>query len=163
MVARTDFLTYIPFTDHGVSDDAKRLRNLFYENPSRSPSIKLEGRFREASEAINSASKEASEDNWDGYGAQKIHEASLENAQAFLFALPTIIPLPEVSVDPDGEVSFTWQRSPRLVFSVSVSKNGVLNYAGLFGRNKTHGTEDFIQAIPKAITNNLERLFSTEE
>ncbi len=163
MVARTDFLTYIPFTDHGVSDDAKRLRNLFYENPSRSPSIALEGRFRKALEALKSASEEASEDNWDGYGAQKVNAASLNKAQAFLFTLPTIIPLPEVSVDPDGDVSFTWQRSPRLVFSISVNKNGLLNYAGLFGRNKTHGTEDFVQAIPKTITDNLERLFFTEE
>lgn len=154
MVARASFLPNIPFTDHGVSEDAKTLRNLVWNAQ--------ESRFNEALEALRSASEEASTDNWDGYGAQKVNPASLKHAKIFLLALPTVIRLPEVSVDPDGEISFTWQRSPRLVFSISVSKDGVLNYAGLFGRNKTHGTEDFIQTLPKTITDNLERLYSAE-
>lgn len=163
MVARADFLN--GFADSGLSEDAKTLRNLLCEmfKPSPSPSMGLEGRLREALEAIETACAEASEDNWDGYGARKFQPDSLKHAKIFVSALPRVIPIPEVSVDPDGEFSFTWQRAPRLVFSVSISKDGVLSYAGLFGRNKkAHGTEDFIQTIPKAVTDNLERLFSAE-
>jgi hypothetical protein len=167
MVANVDFLVNAPFStlslDTGISDDARELRSRFLEIlESLSLSVALGDRFRVLAE-LNSAYREASQENWDGYGAQKAQAASMKYAKDFLFALPSIVPQPEVSIDPDGEISFTWQRAPRLVFSVSISKDGVLSYAGLFGRNKkAHGTEDFIQTIPKAITDNLERLFSAE-
>lgn len=147
------------YIDHGLGDDAKRLRNSFNQIFKSSPSITLDDRYREALVALAYSYEEASEDNWDGYGARKAQAASFKNGKAFLLALPTTLPLPEVSVDPDGEMSFSWQKGPRLVLSISISKDGVLNYAGLFGRNKTHGTEHFIEAIPKTITDNLERLF----
>ena len=167
MVANADILVNTPFPlsskDSGISDDAERLRGVFAEIcDSLSFTITLSHRFRALAE-LNSAYKEALEDNWDGYGALKANTESLKYAEDFLYALPVTIPAPEASVDPDGEISLTWQRAPRLVFSVSISKDGVLSYAGLFGRNKkTHGTEDFIYAIPKAITDNLERLYSAE-
>lgn len=168
MVANPEVLGSAPFPwsskDSGISDDAKRLRKFFAEIcESLSFTITLSNRFRALAE-LNLAYKEASENNWDGYGARKALADSRKYAEDFLFALPATIDQPEASVDPDGEMSLTWQRAPRLVFSVSISKDGLLSYAGLFGRNKRiHGTEDFVDTIPKAITDNLERLYSAEE
>jgi len=110
--------------------------------------------------ALSEALEECSVDNWDGYGAKAISRDSYRNAQLFSMTLPTTMPLPEVSVDPDGEVSFEWYRGPRMVFSLSIGAHNEINYAGLFGRNKVNGKEQFYDEIPKAILDNLDRLLS---
>jgi len=79
--------------------------------------------------------------------------------QAFLEALPTTAPIPDVVPEPDGEVAFEWDRGPWCVFSVSVGSDGTLSYAGLYGRRtKAHGTELFVDAVPKAVMDGLARL-----
>ncbi len=144
--------------DSGLSDDADRVRKRVDQTLDS-----LFGRhLRQALVELGSAYVEASQDNWDGYGARAAQPASLSQAARFLAALPMTITLPDIGVDPDGEVSFTWQRAPRLVFSVSFRPDGVISYAGLFGRNKAHGSETFIGVVPKAISDNLERLYSAE-
>jgi hypothetical protein len=65
-----------------------------------------------------------------------------------------------VSAHPDGELAFEWYRDPRLVLTVSVNRAGYVSYAGLFGPNKVHGKEYFLDKLPEAITNNLRRLFA---
>jgi len=52
-----------------------------------------------------------------------------------------------------------WHRSPRMVFSVSIGQTGNLSYAGVFGQNTTHGTETFVDDVPKTIEAGLARLF----
>ncbi len=145
--------------DSGWSEDAEILRKCFGD----ALSSLLGPRLHNALSELASAYQEAAGEDWDSYGARAASEISLSHAATFLAALPMTIPLPEASVDPDGEVSFTWQRAPRWVFSISFSEDGLLNYAGLFGRNKTHGAEEFIGVVPKTVTDNLERLYSAEE
>lgn len=120
------------------------------------------------SEPINDAfkslieiSKECSMNNWDGYGAQAISEGSIREANRFIEALPKInFPFPSITVDPDGEITFEWINKTRKIFSVSIGHDGTLTYAGIFGTSKTHGTEDFEDAIPKTILDNIKRVFS---
>ena len=69
------------------------------------------------------------------------------------------VPNPEVDVDPDGEISLTWQKSPRRVFSISISGDGVLHYAGLYGYNKSHGSEYFADVIPGEIIRLIQRVY----
>jgi len=152
----------IDYFDRAWSDEARKLRENENKVFDHDPSISLGERYKEAKNALHCAYEETLKDDWDGYGAERVQKASVAQALDFLKLLPTTVPLPEISVDPDGEISLTWQREPRLVFSVSISKDGVLSYAGLFGRSKTHGVEDFIQTIPKTITDNLQRLYSTK-
>ena len=103
----------------------------------------------------------ASTVNWDGYGAKPIDTGAYLQAERFFSALPTTTPVPDVSVDPDGEVALSWNLDPDWVFSVSVGKTGRLSYAGLFGTSKAYGTEWFLDEIPEAVLDGLERLFST--
>ena len=65
-------------------------------------------------------------------------------------------------MDPDGEIEFEWFRGPRWLFTVSVGRTGALSYAGLFGRNKTHGVEQLVEGLPEAIAQNLRRLLGHE-
>lgn len=79
---------------------------------------------------------------------------------AFAFAsfLPRSSPRPEVTFDPDGEISFDWFGPSNKLFSVSVNKSGRLAYAGRFRENsKVHGVEVLSDRIPEEILYNLGR------
>ena len=107
------------------------------------------------------AAKEAAVRDWDGYGAHAIDPLAYHQAERFLRALPTTTPVPDVSVDPDGEVAISWNEGSDWVFSVSIGPTGKLSYAGLFGTGKAYGTEWFSNEIPVAVLDNLTRLFTS--
>jgi hypothetical protein len=109
--------------------------------------------------ALNAAFSDAEMDDWDGQGAAAADQETYAVARAFLRALPVTIANPSISIDPDGEASFTWARKRDAMFSVSVARDGRLSYAGLYGSKTNYGTESFVDQIPKAIRDNLARLF----
>ena len=116
--------------------------------------------YQETLRALRNAIAECSEDDWDGYGANRIDGKSCEESLRFLDLLPSTTPTPEVGVEPDGMVAFEWYEEPRWVFSVSFETNGKLVYAGLFGNSKTHGTEYFGEQLPQIILENIHRINS---
>ena len=93
-------------------------------------------------------------DNWDGYGAKAVTAEAYEEATRFIVLLPTLTLIPEIAVDPDGEIVFEW-RNGHNAFSVSVGVSGCLTYGGIFGTNKVNGLVRFGECIPKVITDNL--------
>lgn len=107
------------------------------------------------------AASEAANPNWDGYGAKPVDPLAYRQAERFLVALPTTTPVPDVSVDPDGEVSISWNIEPDWVFSVSIGARGRLSYAGLFGTSKAYGTEWLITEIPQSVLGSIARLFAS--
>ena len=110
--------------------------------------------------ALDTLWEEASRPGWDGYSARPVSGLTYWKAKAFLAALPSTVPPPGVGADPDGEVAFEWYAAPDLVFTVSIGSSGVLSYAGLFGRNKIYGSEQFLGELPKPIAESLSRLYS---
>jgi hypothetical protein len=109
---------------------------------------------------LANAAHEAATPNWDGCGARQIDPLAYQEAEKFLNALPTTTPVPEVSVDPDGEVSVSWNVDSDWVFSVSIGPRGRLSYAGRFGTSKAYGTEWFTNEIPAPVLDSVARLFS---
>ena len=82
----------------------------------------------------------------------EIDRLTLAIAERFWSALPSSIPAPEVSADPDGEVSFDWIGDDGSNFSVSVRSDARLAYAGAFGEGKTkYGTDRFDNQVPGEI------------
>jgi len=69
--------------------------------------------------------------NWDGYGALPVNVGSLNHARTFLQMIEPSESAPEISVDPDGEVSVSWYGDSGNVFSVSVGEAGRLACAYL--------------------------------
>jgi hypothetical protein len=97
--------------------------------------------------------------NWDGYDAVAIDPTLSQLACRFLNALPSVFPTPEVGLDPDGEISFSWIVSRERQLHVSLSSLAVLSYAGLFGGTaRAHGQEDFDDSIPDPIIHAIHRL-----
>lgn len=103
--------------------------------------------------------REHSMDNWDGYDAKAINDDSYKNAFKFALSLPSNLPIPEIYVEPDGEVAFEWYEDKRKVFSISIGSKNQLAYAGLYGASKTYGVEYFYDDVPDVILSNIYRLY----
>ncbi len=151
-----------PRAEQGVSDDAKKLNELFDNALAFAHSVSMGDRFRGAVSALREAYEEASSADWDGYGGQAADPFNYIHALSLVSALPSTAPLPEIAVDPDGEVEFEWCRGPRWIFTVSIGKTGALSYAGIFGRNKVYGVEQLTEGLPEAIVQNIRRLLGPE-
>ena len=146
---------------YGVGDDARRLQDLLQQAVDRlTSSVSLGRKLQGAVRELNCVFEECSVSDWDGYGAQPVSPESYGKAKQFIEALPWGFPLPEISADPDGEISFEWYSSPSKIFSVSVSPNNELSYAGLFGARRTHGTEVFHDEIPEILLSHIKRVIS---
>ena len=83
---------------------------------------------------------------------------TIRAAVQFAYCLPRFAPLPEVSVDPDGEISFDWLSSTGEMFSVSVNKENRLAYAGWFGeKSRIHGIEQLVENCPQEIIRGIQK------
>jgi hypothetical protein len=73
-------------------------------------------------------------------------------AGQFLRALPSAIPMPEFSIDPDGSVSLDWIEARNQIFSLSVGANSRLAFAWLDGTDKGHAVARFDgQQVPERV------------
>ena len=61
--------------------------------------------------------------------ALSIDSPSLRLCEEFFAALPSDIPVPEISVDPDGEIAFDWDGGKGWLFSVSFSRRNRYSFA----------------------------------
>lgn len=144
--------------DSAVSPEGLRLRCLVEEAVAAGESVSLRAHRRKILQAID-----------DAVHADALVDAvSSASAGAISYAisladmLPSDIPGPEVSVDDDGDILFDWDRGRRQIFTISVSPDGTLKYAGLFGGNRAYGTERLAEALPEAIRLNLSRALDRE-
>lgn len=107
---------------------------------------------------LRDAYAEASESDWDGYGAQPADPASFFHARRFLMLQGLGQQPTDVSVDPDGEVSLNWDFEPDRVLSISVAPDGRLSYAARLGPNRVRGIEVLLDEIPEAIVALIRRV-----
>ena len=110
------------------------------------------------SQALDLLCVAAGAENWDGEGAQPVQDGARARAFNLVDSLYPNRRLPECSIDPDGEISVGWHGPSGQVFSVSISGDGRLSYAGLFGDSEFYGTEWLADTIPESITACLDRL-----
>jgi hypothetical protein len=89
---------------------------------------------------------------------------TIKAAIRFAYCLPRFAPLPEVSVDPDGEISFDWLSPLGEMFSVSVNKQNRLAYAGWFGeKSRIHGIEQLAENCPQEIIRGIQKATLSEQ
>jgi len=113
-----------------------------------------------ALEELEAVYEECLEANWDGYGAMPISSETYSEARKLLRMIPSSLPRPDISAEPDGEITFEWYKEKYSVFVISVGGNNLITYAGLFGKsNKIHGTEYFADELSEIIRHCIRRLF----
>ncbi len=140
-----------------VSPEAGSIRRLFDQTrESLWRSVSFGGLREECRNRLFDLWAEAASAGWDGYDAQPVPAAALSKALAFIDALPSDVPLPEISADPDGEISFDWCGRKRH-FSISIGENNVMSYAGLFGSDRAKGSERFDGSIPRTLITYAQR------
>jgi hypothetical protein len=136
-----------------VASEAKRGRQRLQESYALGMGGK--GVFDE----LCSITEDCRERNWDGYGAEPVHDETYRQAYRLLEALPLGTPPPSVGAEPDGHLTLEWYRSPRRTLSVSVSSDGDLHYAALLGAGKAYGTRPFFGETPKAILDLIREVY----
>jgi len=145
----------------GVSDDATISTYYTLWTEMLVKIRQSESRSRIIDHAVSTFAKalqEGVQENWDGYGAKRINIDSWYRAINFARLLSPEIPMPDIYMDTNGEATFEWYMSARRVFSVTVSGENELVYAGLFGSNKSHGVEkENKDELPRAIIDLIHR------
>ena len=96
--------------------------------------------------------------NWDGYDAVAVEKQTYSNAYFVIESLPLGTSLPSVGAEPDGHITMEWYRNPRWSLSVSVSPEGMLYYAALFGSANIRGSEPFLGDFPENILNIIQKV-----
>ena len=101
---------------------------------------------------------ECSQPNWDGYEANPITKASVDNLIKFMNILDDSLPDPDPGCDPDGQVSIEWYFQPgRISLSFDHEEEKVY-YAYILEEDKGCGTlslEDMAQFV-KGMLDGLE-------
>lgn len=157
----TDCTSISNFPGVGFGNDFLRLKKYYQTEVNKLREAETLGRLDDVLQSLNEVLEECSEEGWDGYDARPITEEAYLEAKRLIESLPftSFIPMPEIIPEPNGEIALEWSKGKRLVFVASVSGKNEIVYAGLFGSNKTNGTEYFGDSLPSIIVENLKRLY----
>jgi hypothetical protein len=85
------------------------------------------------------------------HDAEAMKPQTVQNARAFIEALPPEFPLPSVGAEPDGYVTLEWYHATNWLLSVSVSPEGALYWAALLGDEDPRGSSRFEGEVPETI------------
>jgi len=143
----------------GVSDAARHVQEAIRRGRRRLHESNAFGIESAVRDELATVWEECREANWDGYGALPVNQDTLCNTYLLLEALPLSSPAPSIGAEPDGSLTMEWHRWSRRTLSVSVSPDGDLHYAALFGPNRNYGTEVFLGDVPKTILDLIRRVY----
>jgi hypothetical protein len=145
-----------PGSDSGLSSDARLLHEQRLRGFWQSATVGAMDRA-ELLQTIQNLAENARINDWDGEGSAAVEPSTLRYAARFLFSLPQVRTVPSVTIDRDGEIAFDWGENPQHTFSVSVSRDGRLTFAGYFHGAQTWGYEPIGEQAPGNILLNIER------
>ncbi|MBE0503182.1 MAG: hypothetical protein IBX46_03550 [Desulfuromonadales bacterium] len=107
--------------------------------------------FQKSVNELQSVFSECSSANWDGYDAYPVRADTYDLTRQFLKALPTYSAPSSISAEADGHLALEWYHSSRWLLSLSISPEGMLYYAALFGTSRHYGSEPFLGNVPQSI------------
>ena len=156
-ISLTAALGFDPWVENAVSKEASVLSALIRDVSEFPGSLTVGEPRKIAQQALEMVVAEAQVDDWDNAGSRCVELSTYVYASQFLRLLPIGAPLPEVSADTDGEILFEWDFGPRQILTVSVSRDGTLSFASLFGHAKNYGTEPLREGLPLVVSDSLVR------
>lgn len=141
-------------TSHSVGvtrgEALKRLRTLF-------------GSKEDALDRLYELAAECAEADWDGYGAEAVSQSAVERSAHFIRRLPEDLPLPEISVEPDGEIALDWSPTPTQTFSVSIGTANRMACAWVNGTEHGHAVAYSNNGeIPSRILQEIQRITNND-
>ena len=104
-------------------------------------------------ELFAEAKAEEEEDN------EPVDVRIFSRARDLLDTLPHGFAIPEVGLDPDGEIALDWMREDRTMVSLSVGASGALSYSARLRDRTAHGIIELGEGFPAALTELLRNLY----
>lgn len=125
----------------GVSPFSRNLDNLLFKEQRQKlpPSTILVDARRTILELFH----ENNYKGWDGYDASPVMRASVEQAIRLVELLPSDLPLPEITADPEGEITLEWYANGNS-YTISCGVKDKISYAAIFkDGSEHHGKEPY--------------------
>lgn len=145
--------------DTGSSETSQRLQKLYEDTVASLRKSVTWNYLGNALDELRETYRECYEENWDGYDALAISQATYDEAVRFLNALPSWLPTPEIVPEPSGDIGFEWNFGKNHILAASVNSTNHITYAGLLGTgNKAHGTEVFDGSFPQTLIDHISRI-----
>jgi len=127
-----------------VSDEASIVRSSIEAVfASEESSVALFGGRSQVLTELAEVVSECSEFGWDGGSALPVSKLVCRIAEDFISSLDESRPMPEITAEPSGTLSFEWHEGYRRVFSVSIGPSGRLAYTGMDGTDQWYGVTVF--------------------
>ncbi len=136
------------WADSGISSEAVFLRESM-QKVARSTELSqaLFGLKASVIERIHALRDDCNEQGWDGYEALPMSKDAVCRAEAFMRALPTNLPMPELTAETDGSIALEWGTSPVRSLSLSIGTSDRLPYAWIDGVERGHAVAGFDGAV----------------
>ena len=107
--------------------------------------------------------EECAEADWDGYDAEAVSQSAVEHSAHFIRRLPEDLLLPEISVEPDGEIALDWSPTPTQTFSVSIGTADRMACAWVNGTEHGHAVAYSNNGeIPSRILQEIQRITNND-
>ena len=97
--------------------------------------------------------------DWGGSDEEAIRQEAVDEAEELIQSLPSRYQSPEITPEPTGAIALQWRFGQFRTIVLSVSGKGVIEYAGLSGRNNQYfGKRVFTGELPDDIYRNMTSL-----
>lgn len=115
--------------------------------------------------SINDIINKYKEDNSNGECGLLTAEKTIHRTKLFMFLLSyNNLPIPELSVEPDGAISLNWIKEKDRMFSVSIKNDNIISCAWINKDKRGHYNSVFIGiSIPNTVIENINRTMSYNE
>ena len=155
-----NFVSQSGLTDlNGLLEDA--LQDFFKHHAPDVSNLGAQPDRQPVFQALAAQAESCAQRGWDGHGAEPVSLDAYRCAYRLVETLPSGCPMPGVGAEPDGHLTLEWYRSPDQVLSVSVSPEGVLNYAALLGdTSRRTGSEIFHNRVPVDLLHLIRQVFA---
>ena len=141
-----------------VSEVARRFQDLIAGLRSNEQTQSLAGRAVQFEARLRAALDELVIDE----DQRAVPTAAVRLVSRLVRGLPASLPLPDVSIDPDGAISLDWMPSRTRLFSISVDDSDRLAYAWVNGSDRGHGVVRLSGPIPRPLLSQLMELMGDD-
>jgi len=147
----------MPTATTGFSHEAALLDSSEYD--IRQSNLRTVTQSRQVDfEDLWDAWKLCSSPNWDGDGAREVEQDCYRVAYRFIEEIPTSLPSPTISGEPDGHINLEWYSASRRTVSVSISPDGTVYWASLIGTERMRAAFHFTGELPKTLLSSIARV-----
>ena len=88
--------------------------------------------------------------------------ATLDNAELLIRMMPDSIPMPEIAIEDDGDITFDWMKSRYCMLSASVGESARIAYAWLDGTDRGHSVTSMdTDTFPSRLYQDISRIMGT--